>query len=65
MSKVIFRLFWSYDVVRTENWLKIMHSQGYVLKKMNFKARLFIFEKTQPATVFYRIIFDKNSNGNL
>lgn len=63
MSKTIFRPFWSFDVVKTEKWLSEMHAGGYALKKVNFALRLFVFEKVQPAQMFYRIIFDKDAEG--
>lgn len=65
MSKIVFKPFWSYDVVKTENWIGVMHLKGYALKKINFKARLFIFEETMPSTVFYRIVYDKKTNDSL
>jgi hypothetical protein len=61
MSKTIFRPFWSFDVVKTEKWLSEMHAKGYALLKIHFASRLFVFEKTQPAQMFYRIVFDKHA----
>lgn len=63
MSKKIFKPFWSYDVVKTEEWLSQMHADGYALLRTNFAARLFYFEETVPAAVFYRIVPEKKSNG--
>lgn len=63
MSKTIFRPFWSFDVVKTEEWLSEMHTSGYALQKVNFALRLFVFEKTQSAQLFYRIVFEKHANG--
>ena len=63
MSKTIFRPFWSFDVVKTEKWLSEMHAGGYALKKVHFASRLFVFEKVQPAQIFYRIVFDKHTEG--
>ena len=63
MSKKVFRPFWSYDVVKTENWLSQMHTEGYALLRINFAARFFYFEETVPAAVFYRIVLEKKSNG--
>ena len=63
MSKTIFRPFWSFDVVKTEKWLSEMHAKGYALQKVNIALRLFIFEKTEPVQMFYRIIFGKHTNG--
>ena len=41
MSKIVFRPFWSYDVVKTEKWLSQMHAEGYALVRISFAARLF------------------------
>lgn len=61
MSKVVFRPFWSYDVLKTENWLSQMHLKGYALKKVNFKARLFYFVNVSPSVLYYRIVYEKYS----
>lgn len=63
MSKKVFRPFWSYDVVKTEEWLSHMHADGYALLRINFAARLFYFEETVPAAVFYSIVLEKKSHG--
>lgn len=63
MSKKVFRPFWSYDIVKTEGWLSQMHAKGLALLRINFAARLFYFEETVPAAVFYRIVLEKKSNG--
>jgi len=63
MSKKAYRPFWSYDVVKTEEWLSQMHADGYALIRIHFAARLFYFEETVPAAVFYRIVLEKKSNG--
>ena len=65
MSKIVFRPSWSYDTVKTEEWLSQMHQNGYALQKINFKARLFYFIKTTPAINTYRIVFEKGANGNV
>lgn len=65
MGKVVFRPLWSYDVIMTEVWLSAMHAKGYALDKINFGARLFYFKEVEPAVYHYRIVYEKNSNGNL
>ena len=40
-----------------------MHAKGYALLRIHFAARLFYFEETVPAAVFYRISLEKKSNG--
>ena len=63
MSKTVLRPFWSFDVVKTEKRLSEKHAKGCALKKVHFSSRLFVFEETQTAQMFYRIIFDKHTNG--
>jgi len=63
MSKKVYRPFWSYDVVKTEEWLTQMHAKGLALLRIHFAARLFYFEETVPAAVVYRIVLEKKSNG--
>lgn len=59
MKRVI-KPFWSYDVERTENWLKDMAKQGYSLKKLKRASRGFYFEQGTPQNLSYRISFDRN-----
>jgi hypothetical protein len=59
MVKRIFRPFWSYDVIRTENWLKAMSRMGCHLVKLNAAARLFTFEEGEPKTFTYHLCFHK------
>jgi hypothetical protein len=63
MIKKIFRPFWSYDVIETEQWLSKMSSAGFILLSVNFVRRIFTFEKTQPQNITYNISFDKSGNG--
>jgi len=65
MGKVIFKPFWSYDIVKTERWLASMHAKGYALERNNFAARLFYFKEAERADYYYRIVYEKNSNGNI
>ena len=65
MIKRSFRPLWSYDVVKTENWLNSMSLAGYRLIRVNFKARVFTFESFPPQPLFYRIVFQKNCRGNV
>lgn len=64
MIKRFFRPLWSYDVVKTENWLNSMSLDGYRLIRVNFKARIFTFESFPSQALFYRIVFQKNCRGN-
>lgn len=63
MSKIIFRPFWSYDVLKTEKWLSLMHKAGYALTRIDFPLRLFYFDTVDASDCFYRIVYAKNSNG--
>lgn len=65
MIKKVFKPFWSYDVVKTENWLNLMSEKGYRLVKVNFLTRTFIFEQCQPKKEYYRIVFQKKLGGNV
>lgn len=61
MVKKRFRPFWSYDVVKTEQWLSKMHRDGYALSDVYFKRRLFIFERSKESQKDYFITYDKNT----
>jgi uncharacterized membrane protein (DUF485 family) len=61
--KFKFRLFWSYDVIKTQKWLSSMSDKGYTLTKINFVFRLFYFKRSTPQHVNYMLIYDKGSNG--
>lgn len=63
MKIIKFRPFWSYDVLKTEQWLKAMNHKGYGLTKVSFKTRLFHFKRINPDNTNYLIVYDKGSNG--
>ncbi|MGS0972457.1 MAG: DUF2812 domain-containing protein [Candidatus Izemoplasmataceae bacterium] len=63
MKKRKFRPFWSYDVLKTEAWLNSMASKGWVLTKIHFSRRLFVFEKGEVRNTDLKIIYDKNAFG--
>ena len=63
MTKRIFRPFWSYDVIATEQWLTDMAASGLLLKSVSFRKRVFTFLKAEPRKVIYRIDYDKDRNG--
>ena len=65
MTKKVFKPFWSYDVIKTENWLNQMSENGFCLVKVNFLTRVFIFEKCESKTEYYRIVFQKKLGGNI
>ncbi|MFT4414773.1 DUF2812 domain-containing protein [Fredinandcohnia humi] len=49
------RLFWSYDVLKTEEWLTEMAAKGYELVGLNRWTRIFTFREAAPKQVIYRI----------
>lgn len=61
----MFRPFWSYDVIKTENWLNQMSKNGFCLVNVNFLTRNFVFEKCESKTEYYRIVFQKKLNENI
>jgi hypothetical protein len=61
-----FKPFWSYDVLKIEEWLNKMSLSGYHLKHINFKLRTFSFgEKGESKNVRYRICYEKMFSGQL
>lgn len=56
------RPFWSYDVEKTEKFLREMAANGYGLADLNSWTRVFIFEKIEQAKVDFQIVYDKKEN---
>lgn len=65
MDKKVVRLFWSYDIKKTEEWLRDMSSRGYKLEAVDFDFRIFKFIKAEKNRVFYRIIYDNNQSNSI
>jgi hypothetical protein len=65
MDKKVVRLFWSYDIKKTEEWLRDMSLRGYKLEAIDFDFRVFKFIKAEKNRVFYRIIYDNNQSNSL
>ena len=61
--KTRWRLFWSYDVIKTQEWLSDKSNKGLVLFAFNPIFRTFKFKRTNPENNQYMIIYDKKSNG--
>lgn len=61
--KIKWRLFWSYDVIKTQEWLTNQSNKGLLLVGFNPILRTFKFKKTNPENNQYMIIYDKKSNG--
>ena len=59
------RLFWSFDIVKTERWLDEMSRQGKILDKINFVSRTFVFKEEEPQDYHYRLVYKKNSKGSV
>ncbi len=61
MRRIRFRPFWSYDVLKTQQWLNRLSVSGYHLVKMNAAFRLFHFVKKNEVTRNHMIIKDKGN----
>lgn len=59
MIKKVFRPLWSYDLIKTENWLSLMAEKGYHLVEINRHTRMFSFKRSEPKSVTYRIGYDQ------
>ncbi|WP_226036877.1 DUF2812 domain-containing protein [Aquibacillus saliphilus] len=58
MVEKVFRPFWSYDLQKTEEWLKTMAKDGFHFVDLNRQTRVFLFEKGEPKVRTYRIGYD-------
>lgn len=65
MLKKRIRFFFGLDVLKTEAWLARMAQQGYHLVSVSFFFRCFTFEQCEPASINYRLYYEKRSNGEL
>ncbi|MEC5425833.1 DUF2812 domain-containing protein [Virgibacillus sp. C22-A2] len=66
MVMKVFRPFWSYDLKKTEEWLRSMAISGYHLTDINTKTRQFVFEeRSAPQEIHYRIEYRKAKTNNL
>jgi hypothetical protein len=63
MTKRVFRPFWSYDVIATEQWFVDMAASGLLLQTANFRKRVFTFMRAEPQRIIYRIDYDKGGMG--
>lgn len=57
MKKVI-KPFWSYDIIKIENWLSNMASEGYILEDINTYTRVFKFSKESKQRLTYKIYYE-------
>jgi hypothetical protein len=60
--RIKWRLFWSYDVIKTQQWLSDQSNKGLILVGFNPILRIFKFDKTNQQSNQYMIIYDKKSN---
>ena len=65
MTKKVCRVFWSYDVQKTEKWLEDMAKKGYMLVSVDFNLRLFKFEKKSERELIYRIVYSHGTNSEV
>ncbi|MGI5876402.1 MAG: DUF2812 domain-containing protein [Dethiobacteria bacterium] len=63
MTKRVFRPFWCYDVIATEQWFADMAASGLLLQSANFRKRVFNFIEAEPQKIIYRIDYDKDGRG--
>jgi hypothetical protein len=63
MTKRVFRPFWCYDVIATEQWFADMAASGLLLQSANLKKRVFTFIEAEPQKIIYRIDYDKDGRG--
>lgn len=63
MKKLRVKLFWSYDVIKTQNWLNKQANLGYKLIRFIPFLRMFVFKKSIEEKKPYLIIYEKGSNG--
>ncbi|WP_281657677.1 DUF2812 domain-containing protein [Halobacillus sp. Cin3] len=59
MTTSIFRPFWSYDPIKTEQWLEKKASEGLILTGFNRWSRKFHFKREDPKTCVYRLQYEK------
>lgn len=63
MRKFKFRPFWSYDVIKTQEWLDKQCEKGYHFVSLNPTFRTFTFYKADAINKKHIIIYDKRNNG--
>lgn len=59
MTTSIFRPFWSYDPIKTEQWLEKKASKGHFLTGFNRWTRKFYFQNENPKNCTYRLQYEK------
>lgn len=62
MKKVKCRPFWSYDILKTQEWLTKQGEKGYQVVSFNPIFRSFSFKKDNPTSKRYIVIYDKGQN---
>jgi hypothetical protein len=63
MKRIRFRPFWSYDVIKTQEWLNSQSNKGYQLDSFNTVLRLFVFSKGEKFSRKHIINYGKGIDG--
>ena len=64
MKRIKVRLFWSYDVIKTQKWLDRQSELGFKLIDFIPFLRMFVFNKAVDEKYHHIIIYEKSSNGS-
>jgi len=56
------RPLWSYDVEKTESWLKEMAAKGNNLKDVNRMTRMFTFDRAAAEIAHFQVVYDKSQS---
>ncbi|MFJ7935218.1 DUF2812 domain-containing protein [Sporosarcina sp. NPDC096371] len=62
MTMKKWRPLWSYDVEKTESWLKEMAAKGNSLKDVNRMTRMFTFNRTTAEVAHFQVVYDKSQS---
>jgi len=63
MKRIRFRPFWSYDIIKTQEWLNSQSIKGYQLDSFNPVLRLFAFSKGEMICRKHIINYGKGIDG--
>ena len=53
----IIKLFWSFNIIKIEKWLREKALEGYILKDVNINTRVFTFNRGDKKDITYRICY--------
>lgn len=57
--KRVFKPFWSYNIISTEEWLEGLSENGWQLVNFNRFTRIFNFQSNEPKKCIYQIGYEK------